>query len=302
MKQVETIPTAEGGITRNPLTGSKKVYVPGKLHDISVAMREIVLTDTVQKFGKDAEKVLKNPSVTVYDTSGPYTDPDFEIDLKKGLPRLRESWIVKRGDVEQLSESSSEYCSVRQADKSLDYLRFEHIAKPYRAKIGANVSQMHYAKKGIVTPEMEYVAIRENQRIDEYNEQLSARDRETLCHQHQGQSFGAATPKSRITAEFVRDEIALGRAVLPSNINHPESEPMIIGRNFLVKINTNIGNSAVSSSIEEEVEKAVWSCRWGGDTLMDLSTGKNIHETREWIIRNCPVPVGTVPIYQALEK
>ena len=181
MKQVETIPTAEGGITRKPLTGSKKVYVPGKLHDIKVAMREITLTDTVQKFGKDAEKVLKNPSVTVYDTSGPYTDPDFEIDLKKGLPRLREEWIVKRGDVEQLSQSSSDYCNARQADKSLDYLRFEHIAKPYRAKAGANVSQMHYAKKGIVTPEMEYVAIRENQRIDEYNEQLSARDRETRC-------------------------------------------------------------------------------------------------------------------------
>ncbi|MFL5753394.1 MAG: phosphomethylpyrimidine synthase ThiC [Bacteroidia bacterium] len=281
-------------ITREPLTASRKIYVQGKLHDIKVAMREIVLTDTVHKFN-GSNKVEKNDPVTVYDTSGPYTDPDFEIDLKKGLLRLREEWISKRGDVEELPGISSEYGRQRMNDKSLDTLRFEHIRKPLRAKAGQNVSQLHYAKQGIITPEMEYIAIRENQRIDEVKNS-------NLCKQHEGNSFGANTPKNLITPEFVRDEIAAGRAIIPANINHPESEPMIIGRNFLVKINTNIGNSAVSSSIEEEVEKAVWSCRWGGDTLMDLSTGKNIHETREWIIRNCPVPVGTVPIYQALEK
>jgi len=301
MKKEETSPKQEV-ITREPLTGSRKIYVLGKIHDIKVAMREITLTDTVQKFNGGAGKVEKNIPVTVYDTSGPYTDPDFNIDLKQGLPRLREQWILDRGDVEQLSEFSSEFCRQRMADKSLDSLRFEHIEKPLKAKLGANVSQMHYAKKGIITPEMEYIAIRENQRIDEYNELMAKNKRGELGHQHAGMNFGANTPKSRITPEFVREEVALGRAIIPNNINHPESEPMIIGRNFLVKINTNIGNSAVSSSIEEEVEKAVWSCRWGGDTLMDLSTGKNIHETREWIIRNCPVPVGTVPIYQALEK
>ena len=281
-------------ISSEPLTGSRKVFVKGKLHNISVAMREITLTDTVHKFN-GSNKVEANPAVTVYDTSGPYTDSNYKIDLKKGLPRLREEWIVKRGDVEQLTDISSEYGKQRANDKNLDSLRFEHIQKPYKAKAGKNVSQLHYAKQGIVTPEMEYIAIRENQRIDEINNT-------TLCQQHAGNSFGANTPKNLITPEFVRDEVAAGRAIIPNNINHPESEPMIIGRNFLVKINTNIGNSAVSSSIEEEVEKAVWSCRWGGDTLMDLSTGKNIHETREWIIRNCPVPVGTVPIYQALEK
>src|ERR1700756_881950 len=281
-------------ISTEPLTGSRKVYVKGKLHDIKVAMREITLTDTVHKFN-NSNKVEKNPSVTVYDTSGPYTDANYTVDLKKGLPRLRQEWIVKRGDVEQLSTVSSEYGTQRMNDKSLDSLRFEHIQKPYKAKLGKNVSQLHYAKQGIITPEMEYIAIRENQRIDEVRQS-------NLCAQHAGNSFGANTPKNLITPEFVRDEIAAGRAIIPNNINHPESEPMIIGRNFLVKINTNIGNSAVTSSIEEEVEKAVWSCRWGGDTLMDLSTGKNIHETREWIIRNCPVPVGTVPIYQALEK
>ncbi|MBU6120072.1 phosphomethylpyrimidine synthase ThiC [Hymenobacter siberiensis] len=283
-------------VERQPLTGSRKIYVQGKLHpEIRVAMREIILADTERQFdfGFPSEK---NPPVTVYDTSGPYTDPNVEIDLKKGLPRLRESWILDRGDVEQLSGTTSDYGQQRAADQQLDHLRFEHIAAPLRAKPGSNVSQMHYAKKGLITPEMEYIAIRENQRFDE----LPADD--PLRTQHRGHSFGANTPEGHITAEFVRQEVAAGRAVIPSNINHPESEPMIIGRNFLVKINTNIGNSAVTSSIEEEVDKAVWSCRWGGDTLMDLSTGKNIHETREWIIRNCPVPVGTVPIYQALEK
>ncbi|HET9502124.1 MAG TPA: phosphomethylpyrimidine synthase ThiC [Hymenobacter sp.] len=283
-------------VERQPLTGSRKIYVPGKLHPhIRVAMREIALADTERKFdfGFPSEQ---NAPVTVYDTSGPYTDPNVNIDLKKGLPRLRESWIRERGDVEQLPGTSSSYGQQRAADNSLNHLRFEHIAAPLRAKAGANVSQLHYAKQGIITPEMEYIAIRENQRFDE----LPADD--PLRTQHRGHSFGANTPEGHITAEFVRQEVAAGRAVIPCNINHPESEPMIIGRNFLVKINTNIGNSAVTSSIEEEVDKAVWSCRWGGDTLMDLSTGKNIHETREWIIRNCPVPVGTVPIYQALEK
>ena len=296
MKTKDKAPT-QSVISKEPLTGSRKIYVKGKLHDIKVAMREITLTDTVHKFN-GSNKVEKNESVTVYDTSGPYTDSNYQIDLKKGLPRLREEWIVKRGDVEQLDAVSSEYGTQRKNDKSLDSLRFEHIQKPYKAKAGKNVSQLHYAKQGMITPEMEYIAIRENQRFDE----LKNTKADPLCHQHVGNSFGANTPKNFITPEFVRDEIAAGRAIIPANINHPESEPMIIGRNFLVKINTNIGNSAVSSSIEEEVEKAVWSCRWGGDTLMDLSTGKNIHETREWIIRNCPVPVGTVPIYQALEK
>ena len=298
MKKKDQAPT-QTGITREPLTGSRKVYVPGKLHDIKVAMREIELTDTVHKFN-GSNKVEKNPSITVYDTSGPYTDANYQIDLKQGLPRLREEWILKRGDVEQETDFASEYSAKRLADKSLDHLRFEHLKLPLKAKPGRNVSQMHYAKQGIITPEMEYIAIRENQRMDELKAQQTGKN--NLLSQHAGESFGANIPNTHITPEFVRDEVARGRAVIPSNINHPESEPMIIGRNFLVKINTNIGNSAVSSSIEEEVEKAVWSCRWGGDTLMDLSTGKNIHETREWIIRNCPVPVGTVPIYQALEK
>ena len=289
-------------ITREPLTGSQKIYVTGTLHPtVKVAMREIKLDDTVIHSGPKGspEKRQKNPSVTVYDTSGPYTDPNIEIDIRKGLPRLREQWIIDRGDVEEQKESFSEYTQARNSDPKLDHLRFDHLKQPLRAKPGQNVSQMHYARKGIITPEMEYIAIRENNRIEE----LRAADGciQSLWDQHAGQDFGAAIPKV-ITPEFVRSEVARGRAVIPSNINHPESEPMIIGRNFLVKINTNIGNSAVTSSIEEEVEKAVWSCRWGGDTLMDLSTGKNIHETREWIIRNCPVPVGTVPIYQALEK
>jgi len=274
---------------------SKKIFVQGKLHDIKVAMREVAVSPTKTKsFG--VEEIFPNPSVTMYDTSGAYTDPNVTIDITKGLPRLREEWIKKRGDVEQLENFSAGYSNERMEDKKLDELRFEHIRKPYKAKAGANVTQLHYARKGIITAEMEYIAIRENLRIDELM------NNNELWNQHKGESFGANMPLKYITPEFVRDEIARGRAIIPNNINHPESEPMIIGRNFLVKINTNIGNSAVTSSIEEEVEKAVWSCRWGGDTIMDLSTGKNIHETREWIIRNSPVPIGTVPIYQALEK
>ena len=256
----------------------EKAYMNGKLFPfIRVGMQKVNLTPTVKIV--NGEKVMTpNAPVYIYDTSGPFSDPSMQIDLKKGLPRMRESWITARGDVEQLPSITSEYGKMRRDDKSLDHLRFEHIALPYRAKAGKCCTQMYYAKQGIVTPEMEYVAIRENMNCQE---------------------LGIDT---HITPEFVRDEIAAGRAVLPANINHPESEPMIIGRNFLVKINTNIGNSATTSSIDEEVEKAVWSCKWGGDTLMDLSTGTNIHETREWIVRNCPVPVGTVPIYQALEK
>ncbi len=286
-------------ITCTPFPASRKIYVPGQLHNIQVAMREVALTDT-KLFGKPGE-AEKNAPVTVYDTSGPYTDPAITIEVKKGLPRLREEWILQRGDVEPLNQISSAYGKERLADKSLDHLRFEHIRPPLRAKTGRNVSQLYYARQGIITPEMEYIAIRENQRIDLLKEQLNGQFG-TLGQQHQGHSFGANTPKNYITPEFVRQEVAAGRAVIPSNINHPESEPMIIGRNFLVKINANIGNSAVTSSIEEEIEKAVWACRWGADTIMDLSTGKNIHETREWIIRNSPVPIGTVPIYQALEK
>ena len=288
MKKEEQLPT-EKSISTTPFPNSKKVYVKGKLHNIHVAMREVSLSETKVK-GKLS---ISNEPVVIYDTSGPYTDPEAAIDVKKGLPRLREEWILKRGDVEQLNTISSEYGRERLENSELKHLRFQYITQPFKAKKGQNVSQMHYAKKGIITPEMEYIAIRENQRIDELK---------SIGHQHAGNSFGANIPKSHITPEFVRDEIALGRAIIPNNINHPESEPMIIGRNFLVKINANIGNSAVTSSIEEEVEKAVWACRWGADTIMDLSTGKNIHETREWIIRNSPVPIGTVPIYQALEK
>jgi len=282
----EKLPTQQT-ITRTPFPASEKLYVKGELHDIKVAMREIKLTPT--KFNG---KEIENPAVTVYDTSGPYTDPSVEIDVRKGLPKLRQEWILNRGDVEQLEGMTSSYGQERLNDTNLDYLRFEKIEKPLRAKKGANVTQMYYAKQGIITPEMEYIAIRENQRMEEIKNRGV---------EHPGNSFGALTPK-KITAEFVRQEIAAGRAIIPNNINHPESEPMIIGRNFLVKINANIGNSAVTSSIEEEVEKAVWACRWGADTIMDLSTGKNIHETREWIVRNSPVPIGTVPIYQALEK
>ncbi|SES22340.1 phosphomethylpyrimidine synthase ThiC [Pedobacter rhizosphaerae] len=289
--------TISGQISRDPFPASKKVFVKGQLHDIEVAMREISLTET--KIHNGFGLTEPNTPVTVYDTSGPYTDVNAEIDVKLGLPKLRESWITKREDVEQLEGLSSAYGQQRLADEKLDGLRFAHINKPFRAKKGMNVSQMHYAKKGIITAEMEYIAIRENQRIDLWYEQNGE---PFLNHQHEGESFGANTPKGYITPEFVRQEVAAGRAVIPCNINHPELEPMIIGRNFLVKINANIGNSAVTSSIEEEVEKAVWACRWGADTIMDLSTGKNIHETREWIIRNSPVPIGTVPIYQALEK
>ena len=287
----------QGSITTGPISGSKKVYVPGVLHNIQVGMREIQVSPTKLYNGK----IVNNPPVTVYDTSGPYTDTNYTVDVKKGLPKIRQQWILDRNDVEMLDHISSDYGKERMNDTSLDHLRFEHISKPLKAKEGMNVSQMYYAKKGIITPEMEYVAIRENQRIEALKEQLGDQY-ETMCAQHPGNSFGANTPTNWITPEFVRDEIAAGRAIIPNNINHPESEPMIIGRNFLVKINANIGNSAVTSSIEEEVEKAVWSCRWGADTIMDLSTGKNIHETREWIIRNPPVPIGTVPIYQALEK
>jgi phosphomethylpyrimidine synthase len=296
--KTEKIPGAQI-ISRTPFPASRKVYVKGQLHNIEVAMREVSLSET-KLHGRFGE-TEPNAAVTIYDTSGPFTDPNIEIDVKVGLPRLREQWIVDRGDVEKLDHISSDYGNQRANDQSLDTLRFTHISKPYKAKPGMNVSQMHYARKGIITPEMEYIAIRENQRIDLLKEQLNGQY-EVMSHQHPGQSFGANTPKDYISPEFVRQEVALGRAVIPSNINHPESEPMIIGRNFLVKINANIGNSAVTSSIEEEVEKTVWACRWGADTIMDLSTGKNIHETREWIIRNSPVPIGTVPIYQALEK
>lgn len=280
-------------ISQTPFPNSKKIYVEGKLFPIRVAMREITLHDTKLSQGKTE----KNPPVTVYDTSGAYTDEQLDINIKKGLPRLRESWILDRQDVEILDTLTSAYGQQRAEDPKLAPLRFEFTHKPKVAKSGHNVTQLHYAKKGIITPEMEYVAIRENQRLEQLNSVSP-----TLKQQHAGNSFGANTPKNYITPEFVRDEIAAGRAIIPNNINHPESEPMIIGRNFLVKINANIGNSAVTSTIEEEVEKAVWACRWGADTIMDLSTGKNIHETREWIIRNSPVPIGTVPIYQALEK
>ena len=256
-------------------------------------MRQISLSPTKLSNGQ----VEINPPVTIYDTSGPYTDESMLVDIRKGLPRLREQWILDRQDVTQLATITSEYGQRRLSDPSLDELRFAYSHKPKVAQADCNVTQLHYAKKGIITPEMEYVAIRENQRIEQLTASTPGMD-----HQHTGQNFGARTHKKAITAEFVREEIAAGRAIIPNNINHPESEPMIIGRNFLVKINANIGNSAVSSSIDEEVEKAVWACRWGADTIMDLSTGKNIHETREWIIRNSPVPIGTVPIYQALEK
>ncbi|WP_295222259.1 phosphomethylpyrimidine synthase ThiC [uncultured Chryseobacterium sp.] len=280
-------------ITRSPFPNSKKIYVEGKIHPIQVAMREIELSPTKLSNGT----LEHNPPVTVYDTSGPYTDENSEIDIEKGLPRIREQWILDRNDVEILEGITSEYGKARLADSKLDQLRFSYNHKPKVAKEGKEVTQLYYARQGIITPEMEYIAIRENLRIEE----LETVSKE-MASQHTGNSFGARTPKGKITPEFVRDEIAAGRAIIPNNINHPESEPMIIGRNFLVKINANIGNSAVSSSIEEEVEKAVWACRWGADTIMDLSTGKNIHETREWIIRNSPVPIGTVPIYQALEK
>ena len=285
-----------------PLPNSRKMYVQGSRPDIRVPMREISQSDTPASFGAE-----KNPPVFVYDTSGPYTDPAAKIDIRSGLPALRAAWIAERNDTEELAGPTSAYGTERLNDPKLAELRFNLHRKPRRAKAGKNVTQMHYARQGIITPEMEFIAIRENLRRKQYLESLNAsgpngaRLAELIGRQHRGQSFGAAIPEE-ITPEFVRSEVARGRAIIPNNINHPESEPMIIGRNFLVKINANIGNSAVTSSIGEEVEKMTWSIRWGGDTVMDLSTGKHIHETREWIIRNSPVPIGTVPIYQALEK
>ncbi|MBP6597167.1 MAG: phosphomethylpyrimidine synthase ThiC [Arenimonas sp.] len=276
-------------VTR-PIPGSRKIHVEGSRPDIQVPMREIALAETPRMFG-----ILEpNAPFVVYDTSGPYSDPDANIDLGAGLKPLRAQWIAERGDSAPLAGLSSEFGRGRAGDHSLDSVRFPALRPPRRALAGANVTQMHYARRGIVTPEMEYIAIRENQRIEAITEAH-------LLRQHAGESFGASIQKF-ITPEFVREEVARGRAIIPANINHPELEPMIIGRNFLTKVNANIGNSAVSSGIAEEVEKLVWSIRWGGDTVMDLSTGKNIHETREWIIRNSPVPIGTVPIYQALEK
>ena len=280
-------------VTR-PWPASERIYVQGSRADLKVAMRQVLLSPTHDHNGN----IEENPPIPLYDTSGPYTDPDTDIDLTRGLPAVRTAWIEEREDSEQLAGLSSEYGRQRHADPDLKHLRFAHIRNPRRAKAGQNVTQMHYARRGIVTPEMEYIAIRENCRLQELRKDPRY---EALLRQHPGQSFGAAIP-DEITPEFVRDEVAGGRAIIPANINHPELEPMIIGRNFRVKINTNIGNSAVTSSIAEEVEKLAWSVRLGGDTLMDLSTGKNIHETREWIVRNSPVPIGTVPIYQALEK
>ena len=285
-----------------PLPNSRKIYVPGSRADIQVPMREVSQSDTPASFGAE-----KNPPVYVYDTSGPYTDPSAKIDIRSGLSPLRGQWISERNDTEELAGPTSLYGIERLSDPKLAELRFNLHRKPRRAKSGKNVTQMHYARQGIVTPEMEYIAIRENLRRQDYIASLKASGpngaklAEMMMRQHPGQSYGASIP-AEITPEFVRDEVARGRAIIPANINHPESEPMIIGRNFLVKINANIGNSAVTSSIGEEVEKMTWAIRWGGDTVMDLSTGKHIHETREWIIRNSPVPIGTVPIYQALEK
>src|ERR1022692_4164377 len=271
-----------------PLPNSRKIYVEGSRPDVRVPMREISQSDTPASSLEGAEK---NPAIVVYDTSGPYTDPDASIDIRTGLPPLRAPWIAERGDTEVLPQLSSAYGRARLADPKLEGMRFNLTRHPVRAKAGANVTQMHYARRGLITPEMELIAIRENLKREEMLKILPG----PVTRQHPGQSFGAAIPDV-IAPEFVRDEVARGRAIIPANINHPEAEPMIIGRNFLVKINANIGNSAVSSSIYEEVEKMTWSTRWGGDTVMDLSTGQNIHETREWIIRNSPVPIGTVPI------
>ena len=281
-------------LTGQPFPNSHKVYVEGTQDNVRVGMREITLSDTFIGGTEENPVFESNEPIRVYDTSGPYTDPDFQLDVRKGLEKYREKWIESRGDTEILDSVTSQFSQQRMADEGLDHIRFEHLPKIRRAKAGKNVTQMHYARQGIVTPEMEYVAIRENMGRAKIREEL-------LAAQHKGESFGASIPDF-ITPEFVRDEIARGRAVLPNNINHPETEPMIIGRNFLVKVNANIGNSSVTSSIEEEVEKMVWSTRWGADTVMDLSTGRYIHETREWVVRNSPVPIGTVPIYQALEK
>jgi phosphomethylpyrimidine synthase len=289
IKKTATLSEAVTG----PFYQSRKIYVEGSRPDIRVPMREISQEPTPASFGAE-----ENPPIPVYDTSGPFTDPNHNIDLLKGMPNLRGGWIEERGDTELLSGPSSDYGRRRQKDPALAHLRFEHINAPRRAKAGSNVTQMHYARQGIITPEMEFVAIRENCRLQALREDQRYLK---LLPQHKGQPWGARIP-DEITPEFVRSEVAAGRAIIPANINHPELEPMIIGRNFRVKINTNIGNSAITSSIEEEVEKMAWSARWGGDTLMDLSTGDNIHETREWILRNAPMPIGTVPIYQALEK
>ena len=285
-----------------PFPNSRKIYVEGSRPDIRVPMREVSQSDTAASFGAET-----NPAIYIYDTSGPYSDPAAAIDIRAGLPGPRLPWIIERDDTEELPGPSSAYGQERLDDATLDHMRFALQRTPRRARAGANVTQMHYARQGIITPEMEFVAIRENLRRQEYLATLAAsgpmgkRHADLMGRQHPGQSFGAAIP-AQITAEFVREEIARGRAIIPANINHPEVEPMIIGRNFLVKINANIGNSAVTSSIGEEVEKMTWAIRWGADNVMDLSTGKHIHETREWIIRNSPVPIGTVPIYQALEK
>ncbi|MDF1628633.1 MAG: phosphomethylpyrimidine synthase ThiC [Alcanivoracaceae bacterium] len=291
--QIQPTPDALSAIEQScqPIAGSEKIYITGSRPDIRVPMRQITQSPTPLANGEFEQ----NPPIAVYDTSGPYTDRSVQIDVRKGLQPLRADWIAERADSEELSGLSSDFGRRREQDPMTAGLRFAAIRKPRRAKSGANVSQMHYARKGIITPEMEYIAIRESQNL------AAARAAGLPVDQHPGQSFGAAIP-AEITPEFVRDEVARGRAVIPVNINHPEIEPMIIGRNFLTKINANIGNSAVTSSIEEEVAKMTWSTRWGGDTVMDLSTGKHIHETREWILRNSPVPIGTVPIYQALEK
>ncbi|EEN4124840.1 phosphomethylpyrimidine synthase ThiC [Salmonella enterica] len=284
------IDTLEGTAFPN----SKRIYVTGSQHDIRVPMREIQLSPTLIGGSKDNPQFEENEAVPVYDTSGPYGDPEVAINIQQGLAKLRQPWIDARNDSEELDDRSSAYTRERLADDGLDDLRFTGLLTPKRAKAGKRITQLHYARQGIVTPEMEFIAIRENMGRERIRS-------EVLRHQHPGMSFGARLPEN-ITPEFVRDEVAAGRAIIPTNINHPESEPMIIGRNFLVKVNANIGNSAVTSSIEEEVEKLVWSTRWGADTVMDLSTGRYIHETREWILRNSPVPIGTVPIYQALKK
>jgi len=281
-------------ICGQPFPNSEKVYVEGSRPDIKVAMRQINLSDTLIGGDKKNPVHVPNEPLFVYDTSGPYSETDVNIDLRQGLAQFRQKWILERDDTLELQGASSDFTQQRMADEGLDHLRFESLPKPRRAKEGKCVTQKHYAMQGIITPEMEYIAIRENLQREK------TRDEE-LLKQHAGESFGASIPEN-ITAEFVREEVARGRAIIPNNINHPESEPMIIGRNFLVKVNANIGNSSVTSSIEEEVEKLVWSTRWGADTVMDLSTGRYIHETREWIVRNSPVPIGTVPIYQALEK
>jgi phosphomethylpyrimidine synthase len=278
------------------LPNSRKVYAEGTRQGVRVPMREITQSDTAASFGKE-----KNPPIFVYDTSGPYTEPECSIDIRRGLPALRGGWIEQRADTETLDGPTSAYGRARLEDPQLKQMRFQLGRKPIRSRAGQNVTQMHYARRGIVTPEMEFIAIRENNLRERYLDSLTKEQQALIARQHRGQGFGAVLPAT-ITPEFVREEVARGRAIIPANVNHPETEPMIIGRNFLVKINANIGNSAVTSGIQEEVEKMTWAIRWGADTVMDLSTGKHIHETREWIIRNSPVPIGTVPIYQALEK